>query len=273
MSFLETNDDISLEKIDFDWIKTQTKVKNLRFAQKILKDDGGCFPQLEKEIQDKIYELDPAEKKRKDAEKIDPEVRKKEINSLLEWENDVTLKEQETQAKKTSKELTKNVFTSDNGKSKSDENLELTNDQRQKLAELEKNKGNEALKSQDFKEALQYYSKSINYSPTMSATYCNRALVHLKLKDYKKTVEDCNKALELQPNYTKALHRRGKANVAMGNFVKAISDFQAIMALEADNSEVNADLKDARAQCSKEDLEKVENEKKRHHWWKIRGHL
>jgi len=49
-------------------------------------------------------------------------------------------------------------------------------------AENEKIKGNEALKSNDLKEALNYYTKSLEYDGKMSASYCNRALVYLKLK-------------------------------------------------------------------------------------------
>lgn len=57
---------------------------------------------------------------------------------------------------------------------------------RRKRAENEKNKGNEALKSKDFKEAIQYYTKSIEYDPHIAASYCNRALVYLKLKEWDK---------------------------------------------------------------------------------------
>ena len=65
------------------------------------------------------------------------------------------------------------------------------------MAENEKNKGNEALKSNDIKEALEYYTKSIEYDPTLAAAFCNRSLIHLKLKNFGKAIEDANKAISL----------------------------------------------------------------------------
>jgi len=62
--------------------------------------------------------------------------------------------------------------------------MELSEDMKKKRAENEKNKGNEAIRSKDYSEALEYYTKSIKYDPTMAASYCNRALVQLKLKEY-----------------------------------------------------------------------------------------
>ena len=68
-------------------------------------------------------------------------------------------------------------------------------------AENEKNKGNEALKSKDLQEALFYYSKSIEYDPTLETSYCNRALVYLEQKgilqflEYEHAINDCNKAI------------------------------------------------------------------------------
>lgn len=58
----------------------------------------------------------------------------------------------------------------------------LSKEQRIKLAENERNKGNESMKSKDFDEAIGYYTRSIEYDPSMASSYCNRALVHLKKK-------------------------------------------------------------------------------------------
>lgn len=77
-------------------------------------------------------------------------------------------------------------------------------------------------------------------------------------KEYKETIQDCNKALALEPNYTKALHRRGKAQFELKNFMEAVKDFQLIMALEPDNKEVNADLKEARKGLTQKELEQLE---------------
>jgi tetratricopeptide (TPR) repeat protein len=49
------------------------------------------------------------------------------------------------------------------------------------LAANFKNKGNEAFKSKDFKEALGYYHQSLDLNPDPKV-YSNQAAVYLKLK-------------------------------------------------------------------------------------------
>lgn len=114
------------------------------------------------------------------------------------------------------------------------------------IAANERLKGNEYIKSKDFKEAVQCYTRSIELDPEEAATYSNRAMAHLKLKDYRNCLEDANKALEIKPGYLKAMHRRGKALHFLGQYDEAIRDFQLILEQEPDNVQVTNDLKDAR---------------------------
>jgi len=39
----KTEEEVTIEKIDFEWVSNQTKVKTLKKAQRILKDDGNCW--------------------------------------------------------------------------------------------------------------------------------------------------------------------------------------------------------------------------------------
>lgn len=50
------------------------------------------------------------------------------------------------------------------------------------MAERERLKGNEALKSKDFDEAINYYTKSIELDSKSFQAFGNRALVYLKKK-------------------------------------------------------------------------------------------
>ena len=58
-------------------------------------------------------------------------------------------------------------------------------------------KGNDCMKSRDFKEAIEYYNNSLNLDPTEASTFANRAQAYIKLKNFPKCIEDSNKALEL----------------------------------------------------------------------------
>lgn len=66
-------------------------------------------------------------------------------------------------------------------------------------------KGNECMKSKEFKQAVELYNESL-FLEEDAATYANRAQAYLKLKDYRKCIEDSNKALSLKPNYVKAFY-------------------------------------------------------------------
>jgi tetratricopeptide (TPR) repeat protein len=61
------------------------------------------------------------------------------------------------------------------------ENVKVNN---KKEAEGQRVKGNEAIRSKDFDEALKYYTKSLELDSQMYQTYGNRALVYIKTKGY-----------------------------------------------------------------------------------------
>ena len=95
----------------------------------------------------------------------------------------------------------------------------------QKVAENERMKGNEAVKSKEYQDAVKAYTRSIELNPDEAFTYANRAMAYLKLKNYGNVIMDANKAIELKPGYLKAFHRRGKAYAALGKHEQAIKDF------------------------------------------------
>lgn len=56
--------------------------------------------------------------------------------------------------------------------------------ERQKIAENERLKGNECVKSKDYKDAVIAYTRSIELNDGEAYTYANRAMAYLKLKEY-----------------------------------------------------------------------------------------
>lgn len=88
------------------------------------------------------------------------------------------------------------------------------------------------MRSKDYQDAIECYTKSLFLDPQSAATYCNRALAHLHLKEYTRVLDDANEALALNPDYLKAYHRRGKAYVALNKLELAIRDFQYILEKE-----------------------------------------
>jgi len=54
----ETSRELKLEHIDFKWIDDTNDAKQLKKGLKLLKDDGGFFPELEKAIEEKLKNTD-----------------------------------------------------------------------------------------------------------------------------------------------------------------------------------------------------------------------
>ena len=63
-------------------------------------------------------------------------------------------------------------------------NRDLSEPELKYMALNEKNKGNEAFKSKDYKEAVEYYGKSLEIFPD-AKVYSNRALAYLKTNHFR----------------------------------------------------------------------------------------
>ena len=81
------------------------------------------------------------------------------------------------------------------------------------------------MKSKDYKEAIDCYTRSIQYFDQDPATYSNRALAHLYQKEFARVIDDSNEAIKLNKDYIKAYHRRGKAYAGLNKLEIAIKDF------------------------------------------------
>ena len=72
-------------------------------------------------------------------------------------------------------------------------------------ANVEKDKGNEAFKAGDFKEALIYYDRSISLQRS-AAVYNNRAITYIKMERFEDAILDCETVLMREPNNVKGNH-------------------------------------------------------------------
>ncbi|KAJ7378771.1 hypothetical protein OS493_021357 [Desmophyllum pertusum] len=83
--------------------------------------------------------------------------------------------------------------------------------EREEEANQLREKGNDEVKRNKFKEALELYSSAIGLSSSDYRLFCNRALCHLKLGQPQNALDDCEKCLSLKPYYSKALQRKAWA--------------------------------------------------------------
>ena len=71
-------------------------------------------------------------------------------------------------------------------------------------ANKHKTEGNELMKQEKFKEALEQYNKAIEIDANNAVYYCNRAVAHSKLSGFINSVEDCKNAFKIDSSYGKA---------------------------------------------------------------------
>ena len=79
--------------------------------------------------------------------------------------------------------------------------------------------------SKNFKEAIVYYTKSINLNyEHLDWAYCNRGIVKRELGDYYGSISDSNKAIEINPKNDRAYGSRGNSKKRLENYAGAILD-------------------------------------------------
>ncbi|KAL5034907.1 hypothetical protein RTP6_002685 [Batrachochytrium dendrobatidis] len=121
---------------------------------------------------------------------------------------------------------------------------------KQYQAVMEKYKGNECFKTNDFSEALKFYNRSLDLHPTPQVL-TNRAATYLKLCDYESAEIDATHAIALGTGEikSKAYLRRGQARTKRANYVAAIEDFDAGLLLCETTSFVYSQLDIERSSC------------------------
>lgn len=110
-------------------------------------------------------------------------------------------------------------------------------------AERMKNEGNELMKAERHREALEKYSRAIELDPRNAVYFCNRAAAHFKLGENEGTVADCMAALALQPDYGKAHGRLGLALTALERHREARQAYARAAQLEPDNESYKQNLR------------------------------
>lgn len=101
----------------------------------------------------------------------------------------------------------------------------------------EKNKGNEFFRNREMMKAVEHYSRSISFLPTVDS-YNNRAQTYLKLQDFNSAVQDCKSVLNLDPNNVKAYYRRGSAFFHLERYQDALDDFEKALEIDPNDRDI-----------------------------------
>ena len=216
-------DNLTINSISYEWLEKTNNPKLLKKAIRLLKEDGGYFPDLENAIDKKLQTLDLKYKKYKETENITQDDINKAKEEMLKFEEEFNKKDK---------------ILSENKDEKNQKNYEILKIERKQEANNEKIKGNELMKTKEYDEAIKHYTKSIRLDDFEPTTYANRALAYIKNTEYGKGLEDCNKAIDLKNDYIKAYYRRGICYTGLKKFKEGMYDFLYVLNDNPSNSDI-----------------------------------
>jgi tetratricopeptide (TPR) repeat protein len=81
---------------------------------------------------------------------------------------------------------------------------------------------------EDYTNAIEDYTWSIELNPNYGEAYVNRANARSKLKDYRGAIEDYTQFLRIHPNDAKAYISRGNARSKLKDYSGAIEDYKRV---------------------------------------------
>ncbi|XP_026520816.1 mitochondrial import receptor subunit TOM34 [Notechis scutatus] len=102
-------------------------------------------------------------------------------------------------------------------------------------ANMLKLEGNEFVKKNNYKKAIEKYTESIKLHKMECTTYTNRALCYLNLKQYKEAIVDCSEALKIDPKNVKAFYRRAQAYKELKDYKSSKADINSLLKIEPEN--------------------------------------
>lgn len=107
-----------------------------------------------------------------------------------------------------------------------------------KIAEEEREKGNEFFKEQKYPEAVKHYSEAIKRNPRDVRAYSNRAACYTKLGALPEGLKDAEKCIELDTSFTKGYRRKGAIQFFMKEYDKAMETYQEGLKHDPKNQEL-----------------------------------
>ncbi|KAG6829473.1 hypothetical protein H0H87_011344 [Tephrocybe sp. NHM501043] len=134
------------------------------------------------------------------------------------------------------------------------------------LAEKLKEQGNVSFKAGRYGEAIDLYTKAIEFNPAEPAYLTNRAASYMALKKFRPALDDCQQASNLQSATptSKTLLRLGRCQLALGSTAAALSTIRAILTIEPQNAAA-IQLRD-KVQVLEGHIRNLDSARKRKNW-------
>ncbi|XP_049868343.1 stress-induced-phosphoprotein 1 [Pectinophora gossypiella] len=111
-----------------------------------------------------------------------------------------------------------------------------------------KEKGNAALATGNYMEAIKNYTEGINLDPKNHVLFSNRSAAHAKAGNYPAALEDAEKTVSLNPSWSKGYSRKGSALAYLGRYDEAIAAYEKGLELEPSNAQLASGLSEVKKQ-------------------------
>jgi stress-induced-phosphoprotein 1 len=120
-----------------------------------------------------------------------------------------------------------------------------------KIADEEREKGNDFFKQQKYPEAVKHYTEALKRNPKDPRVYSNRAACYTKLAALPEGLKDAEKCIELDPTFTKGYTRKGAVQFFMKEYEKAIQTYQEGLKHDPNNQELTDGIRRCVEQVNK----------------------
>jgi tetratricopeptide (TPR) repeat protein len=95
----------------------------------------------------------------------------------------------------------------------------------QRTAEALTRRGKAHLQDKEYPEAVEDFSKAIEFDPKSAEAYHGRGIAHLQLGEPERAVADLSESLRLNPSDPQVVYNRGVTYSRMGDHDRALADF------------------------------------------------
>ncbi|KYM78116.1 PREDICTED: stress-induced-phosphoprotein 1 [Atta cephalotes] len=113
---------------------------------------------------------------------------------------------------------------------------------------LLKEKGNAALQTGNYDEAIRCYTDAIILDNNNHVLYSNRSAAYAKSEKYQQALEDAEKTVSLKPDWGKGYSRKGSALAYLGRYDESIRTYEKGLQLDPNNPQLRSSLAEVRAQ-------------------------
>jgi stress-induced-phosphoprotein 1 len=109
-----------------------------------------------------------------------------------------------------------------------------------------KAKGNAALQSEKYDEAVKYYTEAIQVDPSNHILYSNRSAAYAKTGKYNESLQDAEKTISLKNDWPKGYSRKGAALELLERFDEAVKTYEEGLKYDSNNEQLKEALKNCK---------------------------